>query len=153
MKTHLGIMALIAFLVAGCGRGNTPNIFSRTAQVDQQDAEYTVLLYVLRSGDHTDRIQSFRKQTERDTGWDGLFIVTEPDHSELYWGRYSDHKDASRNLAKAKKYRTSLGVKPYAKAIILPLPGSQPGPAEWNLRNVEGVYTVVVATLHDVPDA
>jgi len=153
MRLRYGILALAVGLTAGCGDVRTPNIFTMPSRADQREAEYTILLYVLKSVDHADRIQSFKTQTERDTGWKGLFVVTRADHSELYWGKYANHKQASKNLAKAKKYRTPLGVKPYAQAIILPLPASQPGPPEWNLKNADGAYTVVVATFHDVPEA
>jgi len=153
MKLLYGIVTLIVGLAGGCGDMRTPNIFAKPSQTDQQDAEYTILLYVLRSADHADRIQSFKSQTEQDTGWKGLFVITEAGHSELYRGKYADHKEASKNLAEAKNYRTPLRVTPYAQAIILPLPGSQPGPVEWNLRHAKGAYTVVVATFHDVPEA
>lgn len=135
---------------AGLAIGRSPLPTRRTAGRDR--GRYTILLYVMRGADHAARLERYMARTERDTGWRGLFVVSRAGYSELCWGRYAKSKQAAGNLAKAKRYRTPVGVPIYAKAIILPLPDrKQPGPPQWNLHNANGTYTVVVAEFYNVP--
>ncbi len=83
----------------------------------------------------------------------GIFIVNKTDHSALYWGKYRTPKAAQANLKLAKSYRTSAGIPLFAKSIIMPLPGKQIGPGEWNLANATGKHTVIVAVFYNVPEA
>ena len=114
---------------------------------------YTILLYSLSGADHVTRIARYKAQTEIDTNWKGLQIVHKPDHSELRWGRYRSISEAQKDLKKVKTYRTAIGIPLYSKAIIIPLPGRDVGPTEWNLLNSTGAYSVVVAIFYDVPEA
>ena len=153
MKLILPGLIALAAAAAGCQTDGRLDLFSSVKPASQDRDEYTILLYMLATPDHTVRIQTYKDQTERDTHWTGLFVVDKPDHSNLCWGRYSTPAAAARDLAKAKKYRSPTGVLVYAKAMVLPLPGKEPGPPEWNLRNAKGAYTLVIATFYDVPDA
>jgi len=139
--------------LAGCDKAKLSSGGLSGQVAADKDAGYTILLYVVSSADHQARSLSYKDQTERQTGWPGMFVVHKDTHSELYWGKYVTGTKAAGDLLQAKRYRTPAGIAPYAQAIIVPLPGSQPGPPEWNLRNAKGAYTVVIATFYDVPEA
>ncbi len=114
--------------------------------------QYTLLLHVASNpSGHKQQVLEYKTNTERLTNWKGLYVVHNPDHSELYWDKYAMTKDAVGNLKKAKKFRTPSGLAVYAKSIIVPLPGKDIGPAKWNLVNADGRYTVVIAVFFDVP--
>ena len=110
---------------------------------------FTILLAVLTVPDHVKQAKHYKENTEKDTDWDGLYIVHEAAHSDLYWVRYASAKAARDDLAKAKKYLTPIGVPVFAQAMIVPLPGKDIGPAEGNLKNASGAFTVVVAELYN----
>jgi len=148
------ILAVAMAAMAGCKDGQTNSWFSQDASVQSEEGAYSILLHVLSSPDtHVQDAQRYKALTENDAGWKGLFIVPKVDHTELYWGRYATHKDARKNLEKAKAYVTGAGIKVYARSMIVPLPGKDVGPPEWNLLNAPGAYTVVVAVFYDVPEA
>ena len=138
-------------LIEGCGDpGGGPGIFSGLGK--GKEGKYTIRLYVLPSSDHIERIKSFKVQTERDTGWKGLFVEHREKYSELYWGKYATYAEAEKNLKRAGKYRTPVGVAAYANARIMEYARADPGPSEWDLAEASGVYTVVVAVFYDVPE-
>jgi len=148
----LVVLAAVAGTTGGCETAKISPAFS-PGRPRASDGGYTILLYVLRSFDHVERIKKFKEQTEKDTGWKGMFIVHKADHSELYWGKYATYEAAAKDLKnKAKKYRTKLGVPAYAQAIVVPLPGKDIGPPEWNLLNAKGAYTVVVAVFYNIDE-
>lgn len=155
MKQTWRLLVLTLLAVAagnGCRSGVKPTVFSSPAQQNPPE-RFTILLYVLRSADHTSRIQSFKRQTELDAGWRGLYVKNKTGHSELYLGKYATPAEAADDLKKAKKYRTPLDVAVYAQAMVIPLPGTDPGPPEWNLLNANGFYTIIVAVFYDQPEA
>jgi len=139
-----------AWQLAGCDGFEMP----RPEPLSQDDEAYTILLWVLSDPQtHPTDARQFKQAIERQTGWKNIFIVNKTDHSTLYWGRYRTPKDAQANLKLAKSYRTSAGIPLFAKSIIIPLPGKQIGPGEWNLANATGKYTVIVAVFYNVPEA
>jgi len=138
-------------LVVAAAAGGCDKAILSSGEGDASNGGYTILLYVLRSVDHVERIKEFKEQTAKDTGWKGMFIVHKAEDSELYWGKYATYEAAAKDLKnKAKKYRTKLGVPAYAKAIVVPIPGKDVGPPEWNLLNAKGAYTVVVAVFYNI---
>ncbi len=139
--------------------GGLFDIFKKKADTSGGDEKgtYSVLLFVCRSpAGHIQQAKYYKQATEKHAGWDHMFIIHKQDHSLLYWGKYSTVEAASDNLKKAKEYVTPAGVKVFAKAIVVPLPGAKdPGPDEWNLDRVPEKYryTVLRAAFYDVPEA
>ncbi len=154
----------LAIITAGCQTRQTDQA-GKTALLWQpfasrgdssENGRFSILLYILSDAtNHAYEAQRYKRNTEKDAGWQGLFVVSKVDHSELYWGQYASPEDAAENLAKAKAYVAPAGIKLYAKALIVPLPESKvgPGPPEWDLNKVQGEYTVVVAVFYNVPEA
>ncbi len=143
-------MALLPVWLAGCGDRPILQPFGRPNV--GKEGGFTIRLAVLTTPNHVDQAKDYKEKTEQDTAWDGLYVVHEAAHSDLYWSHYSSTDAARANLAKAKEYRTPIGVQVFARAMIVPLPGKYIGPAEWNLKKVQGAFTVVIAEFYNDPD-
>jgi hypothetical protein len=145
-----GLLALAAAL-AGCGDGAAGNFFGSSSA--EATGEYSILLYIFTDPEtrFTDSKQ-YKENTEKATGWKGLFVVHEEERSILYMGRYRTLDEARSDLKKVKAFRTPVGVPLYAKAIVMALPGKDVGPPEWNLENARGAYSLCVATFQDAPE-
>ncbi len=152
-------MLLLALMLVGC---NGNGIFRSHTQTRTSEAETvledhcSILLFVLRDpGNHNQDAEYYRKVLTEKVGWKGLFVINKAGHSELYWGRYRSWNDkkAEANLKTAKKYRTSNGKALFAGAQIVPVPGKNVGPAEWDLINVpdSAYYSLLVAVFRDDP--
>lgn len=174
-------LALAAWAIAGCtngsaqgpsgagwfggGDGDSPRPVNPFAALlrpapdtsgGTDDGAYSILLYVCRSpAGHVNQAKRYKDATEKDAGWKHLFIVHKDDHSLLYWGKYRMVQDAQPNLKTAKAYRAPAGVNIYGQAIVVPLPGHDVGPAEWNVAAIQPRYlfTVLCAVFYDVPEA
>ncbi|MDY6913697.1 MAG: hypothetical protein SVT52_04490 [Planctomycetota bacterium] len=140
----LGLAASFAAVLAGCNLANKP---------PAGQSDYTILLHTFSGPSHISQAKYYKQSTEQLAKWKDLFIVHGDGRSELYWGKYRSHKASRGNLKKAKNWVTPAGIGPFKKAIVVPLPGSDIGPPEWNLQNADGAYTVVVATFYDEPKA
>jgi hypothetical protein len=157
MMTKLALIALAAALAAaGCetdlfpgATSTTPGTGDRSDAPDSQADAYTILLYVL--NDPVRHVQDADTIIET-LGWQGLFAVHKGGHSELFWGRYDSPEKADKNLKAAKAYRTPGGVPLFAKAMVVPLPGSDIGPKQWRLDGLDAQYSLLVAVFKDVPD-
>ena len=163
-----GLLGMVAMALAtGCagswsapGNGPAPASYSplrdrpsAPAGGGQVEDSYTVLLKVFSTANHAEDAAYYKAQMERLAGWNDLFIAAGDEHSELYWGRYPTMQAAAERLKTAKAYRSPAGMTPFPTALVVPVPGSDIGPPEWNLLSAPGEYTVVVAVFYDVPDA
>ena len=74
--------------------------------------------------------------------------------SDLYWGKYASKDAAKADMERARNWRNSRNVQVYLKtAEVVPIPGVDIGPPEFNLKNAGGVYTVLIATFYDAPES
>jgi hypothetical protein len=151
MKRILPIL-LTAAVLSGC-EGERPFLgFSPVGRADKE-GDWTILLLTLRDpAHHVEHADKHVQLLGEHLGWKGLFAINKAGHSELYWGRYLTPLHAQKNLKAAKAHTTQAGTKPFAQAIVVPLPGGGGGPAEWDLRNARGTYTFLVAIFQDVPE-
>jgi hypothetical protein len=140
---RIHFICVAAAVLAGALAGCTPV---------QSDDEYSIRLMVVVSPDHVQRVQTYKERTEQETGWTGLYVLVKADFSELYWGKYPSKEAAEGDLRRAKSFRTHVGIQAFPIAAIVPIPGTDIGPPEMNLANAKGVYTVLIATFHDVPE-
>jgi len=150
MRTIIGILllsALSVLLPAGCTGGK----FSFGDGQDET-GDYTIMLITLSTTDHVQRIGHYKTETEKDTRWQGLFVVHKATHSTLYWGKYHTPAAARKNLKAAKSYIAPAKIPIYAAAMVIPLPGKHVGPPELDLNNAVGEYSVAVAVFYDVLD-
>jgi len=143
--------AAMAGLLAGCDAValNTSGILA----VGQEDDAFTILLMTLPGEGHVELAKRYEKETRDFTGWKNVFVLHKADRSDLYWGKYRSIEEAQKNLKTAKAYISPIGMRPFTKALTVPLPGKQVGPPEWNIENVKGPYTVLIADFYDIPEA
>ena len=113
---------------------------------------YTILLTIASGGGHVQQIKMMKELVEKRQGWKHLFIVHKAGRSELLWGKYATPELAEPNLKKARTPRGGQKLGPFPHAVLSELPGENVGPAEWNLLDAPGTYSVQVATYYDMPD-
>jgi len=153
--TIILIIQTSLILVAGCG-GEKKNPFikikSKHHTISPEGDTYSILLAVLSDPvNHVRNADYYKKVLTEKVGWKDVFVVHKEGHSMVFWGHYRTWTEAEPNLKIAKAYRAANGSAVFAKAIIVPLPGKDIGPAEWNLKNVNASYSLLVAVFRDDP--
>lgn len=152
MTFLIGISILAAGLVVtGCEDVNWEA--GQSSSADKGGA-YTVLLFTHEGADHIAEADGHKTRAAEATGWDGLFVIHKEKTSSLYRGRYKTRTAATRNLKKAKKFvspKTRAHI--YTRAMVVPLPGKDQGPAEWNLKNAPAgmKWSIKVGIYYDIP--
>lgn len=145
-----------AVAIGGCNRQDGPSFRSAlppASAAADKEGDWTILLMAVKdAAEHARRAEDYRKRIGEQLGWKGLFTINKASHSELYWGRYLTPARARKNLLTAKAHTTPTGTKPFARAMIMPLPGEDIGPPDWNLKNARGEYTYLVAVFKDDPE-
>ena len=152
MKYQISALACLfaaGLFVYGCEK----NLFkSSSLNSSDEDGGYTVLLQVASGEEHVSTGNVLKASVERKTGFKGVFLVHKTNYSQVCWGRYVSISAAQKNLKKAKSFRTPSGAAPFATAMIVPVPGKNPGPPEWDMTSAQGKYSLLVAVFHDVPE-
>jgi hypothetical protein len=139
--------------LAGCQDDSGRILPKSPAGAGDPEGEWSILLLAVQDPlQHVQLATDYKRLLEDRLGWKGLFVIHKGGHSELYWGRYRTSKDAQPNLRIAKAHTTEAGTKPFAQAIVMPLPGADVGPQEYNLKNAPGAYTLLVAVFQDDPE-
>lgn len=153
---RIAALLAVAALLSGCqGPARTSSPFARpgprgAGDEPAQDA-FTILLRVFSEPDHASRARQAKDDLQNNHKWKGVYAVTQADHSELFMGPYQSIEQARPDLDKAKAFTVGPGVQPFATAMTVPLPGANPGPAEWNLANCAGAYSLLVAVFENGP--
>lgn len=111
---------------------------------------YTILLTAFSSQNHNSNAK-YTRDALKAGGWKDLMVVHKDGHSELLWGNYATMPAGRGDLQEARAYTSRNGVKPFARARMIAVPGQDVGPPGWKLAAAEGTYTVVVACYYDVP--
>lgn len=151
-RVWLFATALFCLALPGCTNGTGLGSGLTLPGQPAPEDEYTLLLTTLTGPDHVNLADLYLQRTRQYTNWTDLFVVNGDDSSALYWGRYRTREEAMKNLRTAKAYTTpATGEHIFHMATIVPLPGKDIGPAEWNLANAPGEYTVLVAIFQDLP--
>ncbi|MFW6066383.1 MAG: hypothetical protein ACOC9S_06135 [Planctomycetota bacterium] len=138
---------LVLVLMCGCGNG-----LSLTGGGKPDGTTYTILLHTFESTDHVNQSKLWKRRTVEDAGWDNIYVVHKDEHSALYRGKYRTSEAAQKDLHEAKEYDPGTGIRPYVKAIVMPVPGEQVGPPQWHLSELQGEWTVKVAVFYNIPD-
>lgn len=121
----------------------------------QSGDDYTIALQ--RFNDrytHVEQANAYQKQAAQLTGWD-VNVIHEADASIVHWGSYGSLDAAGKGLEKART-ASANGQPLFPMAMVIPMPGPPPGPAEWNLANVKdpnAFYTLLVAVEYNDPEA
>ncbi|NQU75060.1 MAG: hypothetical protein HQ546_01955 [Planctomycetes bacterium] len=151
MRRHhflLLVLSAVAASLPGCVQPGEYGSASGNA-----DAEFSILLRVFYESDHAQLARAWKDSLEKRLGWKDLMVITGSDRSELYRGRLKNSRQARATLKRSQAHRDASGKKPFIRAYITSLPGADPGPPEWNLRNCPGKYSLLVADFQDTPAA
>ena len=158
MKRLITLTTLLASLASvGCewtGTDSSPGPRTGEPETLQED-HYSILLSVHNDPvNHVQDADYYKKVLTEKIGWRDVFVIHKGGHSEVFRGQYRTTKDAEPNLKTAKKYRAANGVAIFAKAMVVPLPGKDIGPAEWNLSIAaeSAYYSLLVAIFRDDPE-
>ncbi|MFW5839689.1 MAG: hypothetical protein ACOCZE_03835 [Planctomycetota bacterium] len=148
------------FLLAGCNGTNTGaggGLFaSDSAGLNIGKGQYTILLQTSTGPEHLAWVKSYKQVVMKHTGFtDGQLIAMQIDEnaSALYLDTYETFEDARKQLKKVQEITTPTGTQPFKGALIVPVPGQDIGPDEWNLAKVDrGAYTLLVGKWQNSPD-
>ncbi len=162
MKRLITLTLLASLASVGCewtrawtGSDSSPGMRTVKPEESQED-HYSILLSVHNDPvNHVQEADYYKKVLTEKIGWRDVFVIHKGGHSEVFWGQYRTTKDAETNLKTAKKYRAANGVAIFAKkAMVVPLPGKDIGPAEWNLSGTaeSAYYSLLVALFRDDPE-
>ena len=130
--------------------------------VPPADAQWTILCEVFT--DAQPPIRSPHRQRfpgPRQTNLPGFYVVHQQDQSTLYYGYYRsiadphDHKESDRAQADRQRIQQLVdpgGQRPFVGCVFVELvPKDPPAPAEWNLINAKGHWSLQVGVYEDDP--
>ncbi len=151
-STRLLPCAALSALVALAGCNGIPSLGPTPKPAPDADT-FSILLSVMTDpANHVHHANHYKKVLSEGLHWKDLFVINKAGQSDLYWGRYASIAGAQKNLKRAKAHRTQIGTQPFAMATVVALPGEDIGPSEWNLRNADGTYTLLVAVFRNLPE-
>jgi hypothetical protein len=153
MKSSYLFLAL-ALASGGLLLGCEEAIISPSHGSGSQAGAYTILLFTHEGADHIAEATAHKARAAEATGWKDLFVVDAEKYSGLYWGHYKNRKSAMRNLKRAKAFVSpATKAHMYVRAMVVPLPGRDEGPKEWNLKNAppDRKYSIQVGVYYDIP--
>ena len=150
-KALIACVLVAAVALAGCNQSLFGSGTGGPTPSSDEDCHTILLTYLTDPENHVQLAERYRRAITDKLGWKGVFVINKAGQSELYWGRYRSVEQARKNLATARAYRADMGVKPFARATVVTLPGKDIGPPEWNLRNCPAAYTLLVAVFKNDP--
>jgi hypothetical protein len=125
------------------------------------DARFTIFVLKFEGPRHIREAKETRDQLVKLSGLRDFFLIHEEAGSTLYFGRYKTTSD-TENPEEARRLRNDLaklaeieiqGTRPLGSSMVVPLPTPDPpAPAEWNLINATGIWSLQVAAFKDHPD-
>jgi hypothetical protein len=89
-------------------------------------------------------------QTKPNQAW--IFYGTYFRDIDLHGGKRPIPRQMAKDLKKIKALGDTAGRRYFLAARVVPMPTPDVGPAEWDLRNVRGKYTLQVATYFNTGD-
>jgi hypothetical protein len=126
-----------------------------------KDAKYTILLLRYTDPDHVRMSKLALETSKKKSGLKDFFLVHSDSESVLYYGGYKEI-DPRLDSDEAMRFREDMqrlanvvidGSRPFGGAIGAGLPTPDPeAPAEWNIRNAEGTWSLEIAAFKDRPD-
>lgn len=155
MMTHLKRAGLLAAVVALCG---APTAHAASSQ--GSDAQYTILCQQFTGPTHAQAAKQAKEALVKATKLKDWYVVTGDTDSTLYYGFYKSFdnpKDA--DTVRAQNDRKTLaamtdtaGNKPFQYCVFVAAAGADPtAPAEWDLRNAKGYFSLAIAAYMDSP--
>lgn len=157
-KTVLVLLpGLLGLLLAGCDRPGTSGLGS-SAELNLGKGQYTIMLDTQFGPSSFAKMQTYRQILLKNTGWpesDLLLVHNEEEETAtLYYGTFDSFDRAVDRLVELRKIKTPIGKEPFANDLVqvVPAPGSQMGPKDWDLENTRGTYTLCVGKWYNMPE-
>ncbi|MFA6133344.1 MAG: hypothetical protein WC869_04925 [Phycisphaerae bacterium] len=117
------------------------------------EGSFTILLFTFPGSDHVKNAAQGKEETAKYTKWKNLQVVNKADTSDLIMGRFRSPREAEPTLKKVRAYKTPANIQLFAHAILIPVPGTDFGPPEWNILKTNAAFSVAMAEFYDVPEA
>jgi hypothetical protein len=139
-----------------------PNAPAQEAPTYPKGARYTIYCTTMTGPDHVERATNLKNELNKVTPYKNWYVVHQNDQSILYYGFYKtvrdeeDQKEADRAhkaLAEVRGLQDKLLNRPFERAQLVPLDSPDPSaPAEWDLANAKGYWTIQIAAYKDSPE-
>ncbi|QOJ15286.1 MAG: hypothetical protein HRU75_11870 [Planctomycetia bacterium] len=162
----LGLLAALA--CAGCadgGGGGGSGGVSRDAGGGRPQETWAIRCRVERGPDRMQFAKSYAEAIKRAEGLrpELVHVMHDTDASLVFYGRYSVRYDANGLRSFRPDHTTDLerilrlsfansDVRPFARAMLAPLPAAGSGNADWNLENARGYWSLQVGAFYNTRD-
>ena len=130
--------------------------------VPQKGAQYTIYAGRVEGQMHVQQADKIKKDLRATTGMKDWYVVHQASQSLVFYGYYknvTDAKDPDAIRARADRTKIDNFVdkttkqRPFAAAVFQSLDSPDPAaPAEWNIINTKGVYTLQIAVYKGSPE-
>ncbi|HEX8523901.1 MAG TPA: hypothetical protein VF669_16725 [Tepidisphaeraceae bacterium] len=124
------------------------------------DAQWTIYCQAIGGPAHVEMANNLKAQLLKTSGMKDWYVIHEDSQSVLYYGFYraidtSDRKEAEREHADQRQIQSmadSTGERlfPHSFPVEVTTPDPQ-APAEWNLANADGYWSLQIAAYKDSP--
>jgi hypothetical protein len=118
-------------------------------------ASWTILCSEIGGPGHVEQARQLKAQLIKSTGMRDWHLLHREEGTMLYYGYYKSYTDpkAKADRAKIDAMTNQQGDRPFRLATLTPLDAADPnGPAEWNLANAKGYWTLQIAAYKDSPE-
>jgi hypothetical protein len=118
-------------------------------------ASWTILCAEINGQGHIERARKLKQDLAATTGMRDWHLLHQDASSLLYYGYYKNYGDpkAKSDRAKIEAITDGTGRRPFTRSLLTPLESADPdGPAEWNLVNAKGFWTLQIAVYKDSPE-
>ncbi|HEY1686407.1 MAG TPA: hypothetical protein VGG19_16705 [Tepidisphaeraceae bacterium] len=129
--------------------------------VPPADAQWTILCEAYTGSNHQYEAHQAKDFWASKTNFPGFYVIHQQDQSTLYYGYYrtindpKDRKESERAQDDRQRLMSlvdSNGERPFLGCLFVELvPKDPPAPAEWNLANAKGHWSLQVAVYEDDP--
>jgi hypothetical protein len=126
-----------------------------------KDARWTLFCQSITGSDHVAASKRMKDDLMQHSGLNKWYVVHEASQSILYYGFYRSFNDAAnaKESQRAQADRSSvdrltdkLGNRPFQHCFFVALNSPDPAaPADWDLRNARGFWTLQIAAYLDDP--
>lgn len=172
------LAAFLSVILTGCGGNPPPQAQPHSPQLGASskaatgantasrgtspsgDAEWTILAHTIRTANHIAESKRLKEDLIASTPLKDWYLVHGDSESQLFHGYYRSYEggdaaaaQARADLAGVREVKDVRGVSVFRNAAFAPIHQPEPeAPAEWNLANSGGYWSLQIAAYQDHPD-